>query len=283
MALARPTMSACQLAMPARAQALDARGRRDHWRSLAQQHGLPSLVLEPAVGPAELPQHVPASVLQSLNATLLPGALKICAKFLGMWATNQRFLAAFAATTRPNATAIFFEDDAILQPSFCADTMAALRALQSSSPSWHLLALLPGHCGGTRVRNCTRIASSREEGQARLWLSSGGYPMCTHAYVVSALGASRLHSLLAGWPRRYAEKVLRNARPGWEKAGVASSKRPTKRPVDIGHDVLVAHGSSSTRARWRRTRCGRRWRCAAVDDCAKKRGRAWNGRHEAAA
>jgi len=153
-------------------------------------------VLEPAVGPAELPQHVPASVLQSLNATLLPGALKICAKFLGIWATNQRFLAAFAATTRPNATAIFFEDDAILQPSFCADTMAALRALQSSSPSWHLL--LPGHCGGTRVRNCTRIASSREEGQARLWLSSGGYPMCTHAYVVSALGASRLHEPARG-------------------------------------------------------------------------------------
>ena len=164
MALARPTMSACQLAMPARAQALDARGRRDHWRSLAQQHGLPSLVLEPAVGPAELPQHVPASVLQSLNATLLPGALKICAKFLGMWATNQRFLAAFAATTRPNATAIFFEDDAILQPSFCADTMAALRALQSSSPSWHLNGICS--CQGTAAALVSATArASRPPGR----------------------------------------------------------------------------------------------------------------------
>ena len=52
-----------------------------------------------------------------------------------------------------------------------------------------------------------------------------GYPMCTHAYVASAFGASRLHGLLADWPRSYAEAILRTARPGWETAGAAPKRR----------------------------------------------------------
>ena len=165
-----PPPKACQLAIPARAQTLDPGGRREHWRLLAEQHGLRSLVVERAVGPAELWQYVPAGVLHSLNATLVPKALKQAHKMLGIWATNLRFLASVAAS---NATAIFIEDDASLQPSFCAGTTAALRHLRSSSPSWTLLFL--GHCGGTRVRNCTRIPSPQrgEEGRARC-LCRGG-------------------------------------------------------------------------------------------------------------
>ena len=49
--------------------------------------------------------------------------------------------------------------------------------------------------------------------------------MCTHAYIASAFGASRLHGLLAEWPRSYAEAILRTARPGWETAGVAPKRR----------------------------------------------------------
>mmetsp|Transcript_41921 Transcript_41921/g.135987 ORF Transcript_41921/g.135987 Transcript_41921/m.135987 type:complete len:135 (-) Transcript_41921:205-609(-) len=67
-----------------------------------------------------------------------------------------------------------------------------------------------------------------------------GYPMCTHAYVASAFGASRLHGLLADWPRSYAEAILRTARPGWETAGAAPKRRHSKRPVDIAHDMRVA-------------------------------------------
>mmetsp|Transcript_41920 Transcript_41920/g.135984 ORF Transcript_41920/g.135984 Transcript_41920/m.135984 type:complete len:121 (-) Transcript_41920:389-751(-) len=58
-----------------------------------------------------------------------------------------------------------------------------------------------------------------------------GYPMCTHAYVASAFGASRLHGLLADWPRSYAEAILRTARPGWETAGAAPKRRACQQRV----------------------------------------------------
>ena len=225
-------MASCQLPIPVRAQTLHPSGRRVHWHSQAEKHGFRTFSIEPAVGPTELTQHVPAGVLRSLADTLAPAALKQAHKNLGIWATNRRFLASVAAG---NAT-LFLEDDAILRPGMCGRTTEALHALQSSPrPSWDLLLL--GHCGESRVPNCSRISSRTGKG---LWLSRGIYPMCTHAYVASPRGASRLHGLLARWPHSYAEAVLRTARAGWELAGVSTKRRPAKRPVDDAHDVLVA-------------------------------------------
>ena len=56
--------SRCSLPIPAFVQTLDPSGRRAHWLSQAERHGL-DLQLERAVGPAELPAHVPASVLSA--------------------------------------------------------------------------------------------------------------------------------------------------------------------------------------------------------------------------
>ena len=58
--------SRCTLPIPAFALTLDPDGRRDHWLAQADRHGL-DLQLERAVGPAELPANVPASVLQQLE------------------------------------------------------------------------------------------------------------------------------------------------------------------------------------------------------------------------
>ena len=59
--------SRCTVPIPAFALTLDPSGRQAHWLSQAERHGL-DLQLERAVGPAELPAHVPASVLQQLGA-----------------------------------------------------------------------------------------------------------------------------------------------------------------------------------------------------------------------
>ena len=121
--------SRCSLHIPAFVQTLDPSGRRAHWLSQAERHGL-DLQLERAVGPAELPAHVPASVLQQLEG-LNNATLKKARKVLGIWASNRRFLAAVAAR---NATpALYIEDDAELKPSFCEHTAAALRALSAKA------------------------------------------------------------------------------------------------------------------------------------------------------
>ena len=107
--------SRCTVPIPAFALTLDPSGRQAHWLSQAERHGL-DLQLERAVGPAELPAHVPASVLQQLDG-LNNATLQKARKGLGIWASNRRFLAAVAAR---NATpALYIEDDAELKPSFC--------------------------------------------------------------------------------------------------------------------------------------------------------------------
>ena len=224
--------SRCTVPIPAFALTLDPSGRQAHWLSQAERHGL-DLQLERAVGPAELPAHVPASVLQQLEG-LNNATLQKARKGLGIWASNRRFLAAVAAR---NATpALYIEDDAELKPSFCEHTAAALRALRARALPWDTLFV--GHCAeANQVQKCSRIATSTK---APLWLSKGRAPMCTHAYIASPRGAARALSLLASWPHDYANAILRTARPGWEKPGVSTRKRPTKRPVDQDHDVAVA-------------------------------------------
>ena len=220
--------SRCTLPIPAFALTLDPSGRRAHWLAQAERHGL-DLQLERAVGPAELP----ANVLQQLEG-LNNATLQKARKGLGIWASNRRFLAAVAAR---NATpALYIEDDAELKPGFCEHTAAALRALRARALPWDTLFV--GHCAeANQVQKCSRIATSTK---APLWLSKGRAPMCTHAYIASPRGAARTHALLAGWPHDYAREILRTARPGWEKLGVSTRRRPTKRPVDQLHDVAVA-------------------------------------------
>ena len=221
----------CRLPLPARVLSLDPSARSRHWLSQGDQHGL-NLQIESAVGPAELAEHVPSKVLRQLEALLVPEALKQARKGLGIWATNHRFLASVANS---NATTLFLEDDTLLTPSFCTHTTRALRTI-ASLPTWDLL--LPGHCGGVRDRNCSRILGTTSN--FPLYVTRGLYPMCTHAYIVSPRGAARMHALLTGWPQAYAASVLRTAKPGWETTGVPRGRRPTKRPVDDMHDVAVA-------------------------------------------
>ena len=91
------------------------------------------------------------------KATRAIEALKQARKGLGIWATNHRFLASVANS---NATTLFLEDDTLLTPSFCTHTTRALRTI-ASLPTWDLL--LPGHCGGVRDRNCSRILGTNQQ------------------------------------------------------------------------------------------------------------------------
>ena len=88
-------MARCALPIPSFALTLDPSGRRAHWLSQAERHGL-DLQLELSVGPAELGAHVPASVLQQLEG-LNNATLQTARKKLVMWASNRRFLADVAA------------------------------------------------------------------------------------------------------------------------------------------------------------------------------------------
>ena len=131
----------------------------------------------PSVGPAELPAHVPASVLQQLDG-LSNATLQKARKGLGIWASNRRFLAAVAAR---NATpALYIEDDAELKPALASAStqrrmgMRAQRCRRCGpercrgTPSSSATAR-----SGTRPTTGAKLLSDRDEHKAPLWLSKG--------------------------------------------------------------------------------------------------------------
>lgn len=195
-------------------------------------HRIDDLRVELGVRVSELPAHVPEAVLQKLNeSSLLPSTLRWARKHLAMWSSGRRFHASVVASGR---AALYFEDDAILQPGFCESVTRVLRAAPAT---FDLLFL--GHCAESirGIRNCRRVDQNETR---RMWLSRGVYPMCGHAFIASPRGSARWLASLADWPREYVEKVLRTAVSGWETPGEAKRRRPEKRPVDDGVDVSAA-------------------------------------------